>query len=111
MATAGRPALHDFVRLKTDENDLQAGAICQVVQDDEDSQPYKLREIGSSSDKRWFRVCEVEKVEKQRRPVPQDSVLEHLVLADAALGPYTLDSRRPTVNGLAVRKPFGREYA
>jgi hypothetical protein len=65
-----RPTTGDFVLLLVGKNDLPAVDICEVMQDDEDSKPYKLKQVGTSSvkyvqeDRGWmfFHESDVQKI-------------------------------------------------
>ena len=49
-----RPTTGDFVRLKVNKIGLSAGDLCEVMQDDRDSSPYKLKKVGTSLVKQYF---------------------------------------------------------
>jgi hypothetical protein len=52
------------VKLKISKKGLSAGDICEVTQDDRDQSPYKLKKLGTSSDKSWFEEGDVDKVQR-----------------------------------------------
>eukprot|EP01052_Picozoa_sp_SAG31_P005243 SAG31_NODE_227_length_19818_cov_6.503271_20_plen_192_part_00 len=64
---SGRPTVGDTVRLKVSKEGLSKnGDICEVMQDNNDSTPYKLKKVGTSSVKGYFRTADVQKVVRGR---------------------------------------------
>jgi hypothetical protein len=61
---AGRPTKGDHVKLKISKEGLSPGDICEVTQDDRDQSPYKLTKLGTSSVKSYFKVDDVDKVQR-----------------------------------------------
>ena len=58
----GRPTVGDHVRLKISKEGLSLGDICEVMSDDEDDDPFKLKKLGTSSTKQYFKEEHVQKI-------------------------------------------------
>ena len=52
------------MRLKVNKNGLSAGDLCEVMQDDRDSSPYKLKKVGTSLVKQYFNESGVQIVKQ-----------------------------------------------
>ena len=68
-AASGRPTVGDHVRLKVSKEGLSPGDICEVMSDDHDGNPYKLKKVGTSSTKSYFTEEQVQKVTPVRTRV------------------------------------------
>ena len=66
---SGRPTVGDHVRLKVSKEGLSPGDICEVMSDDHDGNPYKLKKVGTSSTKSYFTEEQVQKVTPVRTRV------------------------------------------
>jgi hypothetical protein len=96
----GRPTTGDFVRLKVNKNGLSAGDICEVMQDDRDSSPYKLKKARTSSVKQYFDESGVQNVKMQ----PANTQHMALLLAvDVAAVVVSLIAARVATNEAASK--------